>query len=373
MRRLVILLGAAWAAWMPWTQAGAEPGGGFRFYPVSPAPGDASERPVLCAVRITDEGRPFTEAGRGRGVEAMLRTAEGDLLARIVFRDNGKGGDERRGDGVWTAQVAVRFPEGPGRLTVLARGEGRRGARTFALGMGPAGGRKKDQAERREPTPPATGSVREKVHEGNAPLPGESDALGTAAVLSAVFSFLGLCVLVAFLFLVRRWTSGGPMRRAEPAAGAGAQGGTGESWRSLFAAAQELKQAADRLGRDLGGTYRAQRELAEERVRTARELVSLSQSVGSVKELDASLTRALQAHVGEVLRAAGIETWEPALGAPPPPECEQRPDNGAQGAPAHSVTAVLRPGYRMRQGDGYVQIQPPVVAVAAGGEGGPRA
>jgi hypothetical protein len=59
-----------------------------------------------------------------------------------------------------------------------------------------------------------------------------------------------------------------------------------------------------------------------------------------------------------------VESWEPAIGSPPPPECEQRPDPDNRTAPPSSVTRVLMPGFRMRHQNGWILLVRPVVAVA---------
>jgi hypothetical protein len=140
----------------------------------------------------------------------------------------------------------------------------------------------------------------------------------------------------------------------------------GERWRPLFGAMDGLQTAVTGMKKDLSTTFQGQQTLFDQRVRLASELVSLSESLASVDTLTAPAAQALKAHLRTLLAEAGIEPWEPAVGQPAPPDCEQRPDPENRSAPQSSVTRVLRRGFRMRHGEGWIVLVRPVVAVATG-------
>jgi hypothetical protein len=187
-------------------------------------------------------------------------------------------------------------------------------------------------------------------------------ALGSLLVLSAIFA-----LVLAIWFWMRRLA---PAAAAAPA-GTGApeptpSGPASEKWRPLFGALESVLAAVTAMRKDLSVTFQTHQKLADQRVRLASELVSLSQSLASVDALAAPEAQALKAHLRNLLDEAGVESWEPPVGYPPPPECEQRPDPENSSTPPLSVTKVLRQGFRMRHGDGWIHLVPPVVAVATG-------
>ncbi len=341
----------------------------------SPAAGATVSSDVSIMVRIVEDGRPFTEAGARRWAQATVLNQRGQTVAQLPLRDHGQGSDRRRGDGEWTATAHLRLPDGQYRLAVaVQRGEERFLHETsFAVSATHA--------------PPPAAAPEARVGAG-ADLAGVEARIGELAaqvralaarppsearsvLFVAVGSLLVLSAIFALVLAIRLWT-----RRPAPAAAEEETGdgpsqqapsqGQGEKWHPLFGALESIQTAARGIAKDLSSTFQAHQRLADQWVRLASELVSVSQSLASVDALAAPEARALKAHLRTLLSEGGVEPWEPPVGGPAPPECEQRPDPESHSAPPHTIMAVLAPGFRMRHGDGWIVLVRPVVAVATG-------
>jgi len=143
-------------------------------------------------------------------------------------------------------------------------------------------------------------------------------------------------------------------------------GPVGEKWRALFGAMETAQAAISTIRGDLSVTYQTHQAVMDRLVRLVSELVSLSQSLASADALAGPAVQTLKSHLANLLADAGVERWEPSVGLPAPPECEQRPDPTNDSAPPLSVTAVLTPGFRLRHAGGWIVLVQPVVAVATG-------
>jgi hypothetical protein len=131
----------------------------------------------------------------------------------------------------------------------------------------------------------------------------------------------------------------------------------------LFGGFEDIQSAVTNMKRDLSSTYQIQRRGLDERIRMARELALLSRSLESAVILNSDLTETLKANLNELLLNNGVARWDPEIGSPAPPESEKRPAKSRNGGPAMSVTRVLSPGFRLRDGEGWVVLTRPVVEV----------
>lgn len=341
----------------------------------SPADGATVSSDVSIMVRIAEDGRPFTEAGARRWAQATVLNQRRQTVAQLPLRDHGQGSDRRRGDGEWTATAHLRLPDGQYRLAVaVQRGEERflhetsfAVSATHAPTLASAPEARVGAGADMTGVEARMGELAAQVRALVARPPSEARsvlfvALGSLLVLSTIFA-----LVLAIWFWMRRLA---PAAAAAPA-GAGApeptpSGPAGEKWRPLFGALESVLAAVTAMRKDLSSTFQAQQTLLDQRVRLASELVSLSQSLASVDALAAPEAQALKAHLCTLLDEAGVESWAPAVGGPAPEQCEQRPDPESRSAPPLSVTAILRPGFRMHHGDGWIDLVPPVVAVATG-------
>jgi hypothetical protein len=143
-------------------------------------------------------------------------------------------------------------------------------------------------------------------------------------------------------------------------------GPIGEKWRTLFAAIESAQAAISTMREDLSTTYQTHQAVMDRLVRLVSELVSLSQSLASAEALAGPAVQTLKSHLALLLADAGVECWEPSVGLPAPPECEQRPDPTNDYVPPLSVSAVLTPGFRLRHAGGWIVLVQPVVGVATG-------
>jgi hypothetical protein len=66
---------------------------------VSPGAGATVSPEVSVAIRIAEDGRPFTKAGVRRWAQATIWNQRGQVVAQLPLRDNGQGSDQVRGDG----------------------------------------------------------------------------------------------------------------------------------------------------------------------------------------------------------------------------------------------------------------------------------
>jgi len=140
----------------------------------------------------------------------------------------------------------------------------------------------------------------------------------------------------------------------------------GEKWRALFGALEDAQRAVNTMRGDLSATYQAHQAVMDQWVRLVSELVSLTQSLASADALAGPAVQTLKSHLANLLADAGVDRWEPSVGLPAPPECEQRPDPTNDSTPPLSVTAVLSPGFRLRHTGGWIMLIRPVVTVATG-------
>lgn len=340
---------------------------------VSPVEGSAVPPELTIMARITDGGYPFTEAGEKRWVEATLRDRTGQTLAQLPLRDNGQGADRRRGDGEWSAPAVLHLSEGYHRLIItVQRGSERQfHVVQFTVSSGTDQGEvskhtvNEASPERQSGSIDALTKSMRRIEENAA---GVSGFAGLYIICAAI---LGLCGIQAFLFLRQFQAQRSINTRAEQSAGEQQQGSPpsspgGEKWRPLFGGVETIQNAVTGISRDLSATFRANQQLKDQAMHIAEELISLYRSVDA---LNSPATQALKMHLGRVLNKAGVEIWAPLVGEPAPEGCEQRPDleSSAQGG---TVTAILQPGFRMRQDKESVVLVKPVVSVAGPRHGG---
>jgi hypothetical protein len=357
---------AAWLALSLLTQAWAAER--LALTCLAPAEGSEVAPDVLIVARISEDGRPFTEAGQRRWAQAVVFDQKGQPAAQVPLRDHGRGHDRERGDGEWSATSRLLLQKGSYRLRLIVQRGEERFSRECPFAVSAAA--QQMPAERLSAVEARLAKLATLVEGLPARLPPpKSQAPLWALLLSVVLAaWLGMGIAWA-VWLRRRApavsSTSGPAPPAEAVASA--------KWRSLFDSLKALETTVAEIRKDLSGTFQAHRRLSDQQAELAGELVGLLQSLASVETLSAPHTRALQSQLDELLRRAGVERWVPVVGDPAPPECEQRPDTSNPSAPPFCVTQVLRPGFRMRQGEEWVTLVRPVVAVATrvGREGKP--
>lgn len=327
---------------------------------VSPAPVSPVGLDLYLRVRLRTGDEPFTEAGGNRWCQAAIKNRFGRTVAQAILRDNGHDYDSKPADGEWTAPVALRLPAGnySMQVTVKAGTERVSWHGEFVLTQPTA------TALRPDSKSDSVLAIMEQLGQ----LKAEIHTLGSSRTFPAAAWIAMLAVSIAgmalWLTLYRRRANEPPQLQEDlkpvPAA----------NWKPLFSGFESIQSAVAGMKRDLSSTYQMQRRIMDERIRLARELVSLSRSLASADALDADLTQALKANLDEVLLNAGIARWDPEIGGPAPPESEQRPAKASGNGPPLSVVGVLSPGFRLRDGDSWIVLVRPVVEVIPVKSGG---
>ena len=319
---------------------------------VSPAPVSRAGDALLLRVRLRLGGGPFTEGGNNRWCQMTIRNHDGRTVAQAVLRDNGGDFDEKSSDGEWTAPVRLQLPPGNYSMYVTVNAGAERASEHGEFVVTPP---------ETKPTPPESGpdqasAIKEQIGK----LTKEVHALGSRRFpATGWIGLLAVAVagLAVWLTLQRHPTQKliEPQQDLPPVPAA--------NWKPLFSCFESIQSSVTSMKQDLSSTYQMQRRVLDERIKLARELVSLSLSLESAETLDGDLTQALKANLEELLLNAGVGRWDPVIGSSAPAESEQRPAKNGNGGSPLTVTRVLRPGFRMREGEGWLVLVRPVVEV----------
>jgi hypothetical protein len=287
-----------------------------------------------------------------------IRNRLGRTVAQAVLRDNGRDFDSKPSDGEWTAPVSLQLPAGSYSVQVTVNTGTERFSRHGEFAVTTAA----TTVPRPNPEPDPLPVIKEQLGQLTAVVHALASNRSFPAAAWISLLALGVAGLAVGLTLRRRpmkqpLQPPGPLRDIPPAPEA--------NWKPLFGCLDGIQSAVTSMKGDLSSTYQMQRRALDERIRLARELVSLSRSMDSAETLSSDLTQALKANLDELLLTAGVARWDPETGSPAPPESEQRFAKSHNGGPPLSVTRVLSPGFRLRDGESWRVLVRPVVEVIA--------
>lgn len=379
---------------------------------LSPEESEVISGHISISAKIEKNGRPFLERGGFKWVSAVIRDSRGIDSIRISLRDNGKGGDRKADDGIWTSLAKARLAEGVYALSIVVREENQTFlSRKITFNVKPETAI--EQAVAKETrllnqTNEIVSKLNMALKNLDAQLLKEDNNVNvlneTRKIASKLTSnlqklnqlvvineylrkdisdkavemraylkwmlYTGAVVLVLLTGLIL-FALFKTHKSREPALAQSATDSVKQSkeiaptekWRPVFSELERMRKGVAEMEKDLSGTYHVHSRYKGNFERIVSNIISLYESVKGLKEIPKEHMNAFRLTLAEAFETVDVEKWEPEIGKPVPEGCEQEPATQDYPYPEGTVVEVLSPGYRIREHEQFIPVKKPTVVV----------
>jgi len=364
--------------------------------PLFPKEGAKLTQEFVIKVKINeDTGEPFTEKGPLRWTTAVIRDSRGVEILRISLRDNGKGEDELKNDGIWTSPFKVKLLEGNYSFLIVVR----KGKELFRSPMFkfivkpkllPQKGEKIESTEilkedlleeiREIPVNvnKSVSNLEKQLAETQTSLKRELISLQNSVKESSektkyMFSFIIILIGVTsgiVIWYIRKRPSMREFHASIQSQVPKPDTPPAENWKSLFSAVESLREQLPMIERDLTKIFHMHNKYKDGFQKVLKDIVMFYEKINEfyekrheIETIPQELITVFRMEILNILEKIGVEKWIPEVGKPAPDECKKEPAEGDFQYPQGTVIEVLSPGYRIRGDGGFILLKEPKVKV----------
>lgn len=364
---------------------------------LSPEESEVISGHISISAKIEKNGRPFLERGGFKWVSAVIRDARGVDSIRISLRDNGKGGDRKADDGIWTSLAKARLAEGIYALSIVVREENQTFlSRKITFNVKPETAI--EQAVAKETrllnqTNEIVSKLNMALKNLDAQLLKEDNNVNvlneTRKIASKLDSnlqklnqlgvineylrkdisdktvemraylkwmlYIGAVVLVLLTGLIL-FALFKTHKSREPALAQSATDSVKQSkeiaptekWRPVFSSLENVSKQLSQMEKDISGTFTVHRSLEAKLEKLVSGVIETYEFVRDWTEPPPEYIEPVRIELKDVMKSIQIEEWAPKIGEPVPEGCDQEPSRESSLYPEGTVTKILSPGFRVK-------------------------
>lgn len=377
---------------------------------LSPEESEVISGHISVSAKIEKNSEPFLERGGFKWVSAVIRDSRGVDSIRISLRDNGKGGDRKADDGIWTSLAKARLAEGIYALSIVVREENQTFlSRKITFNVKPETAIEQAVAKETmllnqtneivskldialknidEQLLKADDNALNEMREIASKLDSNLQKLNQLGVINEYLRkdisdktvemraylkwmlYIGAVALVMLAGVVL-FALFKTHKSSEPALAQSATDSIKQSkeivptekWRPVFSELERMREGIAQMEKDLSGTYHVHSRYKGNFEQIVSNIISLYESVKGLKEIPKEHMNAFRLTLAEAFETVDVEKWEPEIGKPVPEGCEQELATQDYPYPEGTVVEVLSPGYRIREHEQFIPVKKPTVVV----------